>query len=197
MEDPAVPNNRIVLLKLQILTLLVIFLPHIASAQTSVPRFEVGPLFTCMRRSFDTSCSRGVGGRGTYNVTKLFAVEFQGSHIDDFIFGSGATYASGHLKATLRMEERFKVNAFGIFGPGFITFDRSVGKAPFAVSEKHFQAAAFNFGGGFEIVPTRWISARFDFTDFASETQCLDPFCDQTATEHRFDFKVGAMFRFR
>src|SRR5678816_3849682 len=193
MEDPTVPNNRIILLKLQILTLLVIFLPHVAAAQTSVPSFEVGPFFTCMRQSFGTSCGRGGGGRVTYNFTKLFAAEFQASHIDDFVFGNGATYASGHAKVTLRMEERLKVNAFGVFGPGFIAFDRSVGKAPFAASEKHFQTAAFNFGGGFEIVPARWISARFDFTDFASDTQCLDAFCDQTTMEHRFDFKVGAM----
>ena len=63
------------------IVVIVLFMQCHAFAQTTTPRFEVGPIFSCF-----TSCGegpstrgRGYGGRGTFNFTNYFGAEFQAS----------------------------------------------------------------------------------------------------------------------
>lgn len=164
-----------------------------AFAQSSPPRFEAGPVFTCFTGCADPG-NLGFGGRAVVNVTRFLAAEFQLTRLE--AFSSRTVYGSGHAKITFRLEDKLKLNVFGLAGPGYFTKDRSVGKPPGPVGRERVTSPAFNIGGGVEIVPFRLTAVRFDFSDFYSYSKCLDFSCDRTAGENNFDFKAALMFRF-
>ena len=182
---------------IQTVILVLLFLHRMALAQAGTPRFEAGPIFTCFTGCADQG-NRGFGGRGTVNITKLFGAEFQVTRLESrSSFVDPVVYGSGHGKITLRLEDKLKFNAFGVAGPGFFSNDRFVGKLPGPVVKQRTSSFAFNFGGGIEIVPLRFASARFDFANFSSHSKCLDTYCDQVAYRNDFDLKVALMLRFR
>jgi hypothetical protein len=81
------------------------------------------------------------------------------------------------LKLTYRMEERYKFNAFGLFGPAFSRETVMDGGSRYT---KTLFDSDFDVGGGIEIVPTRRLALRLDFSD----------------RNGLFSGGLGAMFRF-
>ena len=171
--------------------------PALAFAQSMVPRFEVGPTFTCFSGCPSFKGNRGFGARGTVNITEWLGTEFQITRLSGKVGGipNPTSYGSAHAKFTQRFEDRLKFNVFGILGPGFSNRDEFIYQGPFFPSiGRRFTRFAFNAGGGVEIVPTRIISARFDFANLHSG-ECEPPYCDTTIATNNFDFKFGIMFR--
>jgi opacity protein-like surface antigen len=177
-----------------LIIVLVFSAPALAFAQSMVPRFEVGPTFTCFSGCPSFKGDRGFGARGTFNITQFLGAEFQFTRLSQkSSIPNPTSYGSAHAKLTKRFEDRLKFNVFGIVGPGFTNRDEFIGNY-FGGISKRFTRFAFNAGGGVEIVPTRIISARFDFTNLHS-AKCGDGYCDTTINTNNFDFKFGAMFR--
>jgi hypothetical protein len=167
-----------------------------AFAQSSVPRVEIGPTFTCFTGCADLG-NKGYGARITVNLLDSIGVEYQFTRLEkadpDL---RHPVYGSGHVRFSRRFEKRLKFNFFALAGPGFFNQHRSVGKLPGPSATRHFRRFAFNAGGGVEIVPIRRASVRFDITDLISHTVCFNFACDQVGYENNPDFKVGIMLRF-
>jgi hypothetical protein len=152
------------------------------------PRWEAGPLISVITVGTAVSSRNvqaGYGGRVTFNAGRIMGFEYQMSYILAHYY-EAMVQGSGHLKLTYRMETNWKINLFGIVGPGFLreqqSYTGSIGHVVY-----NYQSAAIDFGAGMEIVPHRRFLIRLDLTDFHGGTL--------SAGDH-IDFKIGAMFRF-
>ena len=169
--------------------------PQSAFSQLSIPRFEAGLTFSCISSCGD-DVNTGFGGRGTVNITNVVAGEFQVTRLsrpNEFI--DPIVYGNGQAKFTIRLEDRMKFNVFGFGGPGFSRFDRFVVRAPNTAIQR-FTGPTFSLGGGFEVVPVRFMSVRLDVAYLKIKNQCTDLSCDQREYTDNGDFKIGVMFRF-
>lgn len=169
---------------------------HLQAKEKEVPRLEIGPLFSRAQTVSPSSnwwrdYIAGYGGRLTVNIHPNLAVEFQASSYPSIHINGSSFRGSGHLKATLRLEQRSKVNLFVVAGPGF-SKDEDVCCGGH-LSEYRETRFAFNIGGGIELVPIRKLAIRFDATDFIiRQTYTMVP----AAFIHNVDLKFAAMFRF-
>jgi len=180
-----------------ILFVLGLLAPQPAFSQLSIPRFEAGLTFSCISSCGD-DVNTGFGGRGTVNVTNVVAGEFQVTRLarpNEFI--APIVYGNGQAKFTIRLEDRMKFNVFGFGGPGFSRFDRFVDRAPGQpVAIQRFTGPTFSLGGGFEVVPLRFMSVRLDVAYLKIKNQCTDFSCDERDYTDNGDFKIGLMLRF-
>ena len=126
--------------------MLVLFAGNEASAQTDVPRYEIGGQFSLIYRAKPTSqddqfvshhvAVPGVGARLTYNLTREIAFEGEGNFFPGRDFREDGSFStrldnsrgvpSGHIlqgQFGVKAGKRFK--KFGLFGklrPGFVRF---------------------------------------------------------------------------
>ncbi len=145
-------------------------------AAQEVKESEVGFVFSAT--DFPGHAEAGAGGRFLHNFNPIAGFEFTGTF---YPVGKAVNYyhATFNFKGTYRMEERHKINFFGIVGPGFFVADPNPGKADFN--------AALTAGGGVEGVLRPNVLIRADFADLIVFTR----------HEHsnNFDFKLSLMYR--
>ena len=141
-----------------------------AQAQSETPKVEIGAHYTLLRfRDFSVTDS-GVGGRVTFNLTDNVGIEGElnvfpqkrsTSLTSPFLFvDSTRTQGLFGVKTGLRSE---KAGIFGKFRPGFVRFGESnIAGTPLLPSITQF---ALDFGGVFELYPSRSVALRFDVGD--------------------------------
>jgi len=138
-----------------------------AQAQTETPKVEIGAQYTLLRfRDFDIT-DNGVGGRVTFNLSDNIGVEGELNYfpqkrsndltISSLFIDSTRTQGLFGVKTGLRSE---KAGIFGKFRPGFVRFGESG-----VVPGQSFTQFAFDFGGVFELYPSRHVALRFDVGD--------------------------------
>jgi hypothetical protein len=175
------------------------------NAQDNTPRFEIGPVLSATSQSdIGTYFHFGGGGRFTVNATRYLAGEFEMTRQPT---GDPSFPAELHsalaAKFTYRAEQArwLKVaglNFFGVGGPAFLNRTvlvlssgcPSVGCVP---PLQRQTATMLDWGGGFEVVPTRAVAVRFDVTHASFSEPVL--FTSQTLEQHRTYFKVAVMLR--
>jgi hypothetical protein len=168
-----------------------------AQAQTETPKVEIGAHYTLLRfRDFDVT-DNGVGGRVTFNLSDNIGIEgelnvFPQKRSNDLtvfplFIDSTRTQGLFGVKTGLRSE---KAGIFGKFRPGFVRFgDSSV------VPGLGFTQFALDFGGVFELYPTRSVALRFDVGDtvirFTNPNLVSDTFYS-----NNLQISTGVAFRF-
>jgi hypothetical protein len=138
-----------------------------AQAQSETPKVEIGAHYTLLRlRDFDTT-DNGIGTRVTFNLADSLSVEgelnffpqgrpnFAGFPTDN----SKRTQGLFGVKYGMRSE---KAGIYGKFRPGFMRFSEGDSIPGLTSSRTEF---AFDFGGVFELYPSRHLSLRFDVGD--------------------------------
>jgi hypothetical protein len=190
-----------------------------------LPKFEVAGEFTTLEREgfFDRRTEPGLGGRFTFNLNKVVALEaatyffpkkcFQCRNAGTIVEGLGG------VKVTKRFEK------WGIFAkarPGVITFSEGTFDArppivgfplvPIQFEFSRLTTFAMDVGGGIEFYPTKRIVTRFDVGDtiihfnrrtfntvlFNELTNTFTPatFPIPARTSHNFQFMTSIGFRF-
>jgi hypothetical protein len=170
-----------------------------AQAQSSeTPKVEVGVHYTLLRlRDFDTT-DNGVGTRVTYNLADTLSIEgevnFFPQKRPNFATG-GLSVDSRRTQALFGAKYGMRSETFGIFGkfrPGFIRFSEGTPAFLGSSSDTEF---ALDFGGVFEIYPSRSVAFRFDVGDtlirFSNPNLVIDP-----TYRHNLQFSTGVAFRF-
>ena len=175
------------------------FTPQTASAQTEVPKLELGAQFSTLRLTdFDTT-EPGFGGRITYNLTRHLSVE---SEINAFPRGQGF-FTGGHkVEGLLGAKYGWRSDRIGVFGklrPGVMYFDKLTVPCPPGIfcaaiivrptEETNF---ALDAGGVFEYYPSRHTSLRFDLGDTIIRYDGFNP----TFTNHNLQLSAGVGYRF-
>jgi len=138
-----------------------------AQAQSETPKVEIGVHYTLLRfRDFSVTDS-GVGGRVTFNLTDNVGIEGElnvfpqkrsTSLTTPFLFvDSTRTQGLFGVKTGLRSE---KAGIFGKFRPGFVRFGENA-----VIPGQNFTQFAFDFGGVFELYPSRHVAFRVDLGD--------------------------------
>ena len=138
-----------------------------AQGQSETPKVEIGAHYTLLRfRDFSVTDS-GVGGRVTFNLTDNIGIEGElnffpqkrSNSLTVFPLFVDSTRTQGlfGVKTGLRSE---KAGIFGKFRPGFVRFGDSG-----VVPGLGFTQFALDFGGVFELYPTRSVALRFDVGD--------------------------------
>jgi hypothetical protein len=138
-----------------------------AQAQSETPKVEIGAQYTLLRfRDFSITDS-GVGGRVTFNLSDNIGIEGElnvfpqrrSNNLANFPIFIDSTRTQGlfGVKTGLRSE---KAGIFGKIRPGFVRFGES-GVLP----GQSFTQFALDFGGVFELYPSRSVALRFDVGD--------------------------------
>jgi len=174
-----------------------IFLPFLntqAQAQHSAPKLDIGGQFSYIRfRDLDVN-DVGVGGRITYNINDLIALE---GEVNFFPKDRSDFFESGRkTQALFGIKTGFRSNAAGIFAkvrPGFIHFTRDFDGFP----ESHTDFA-LDVGSIVELYPSKRTLVRFDVGDtivkFGDRIGPLGPI--GAFTSHNLQFSAGFGVRF-
>jgi hypothetical protein len=176
--------------------ILVLRIGDLRAEDRPVPRFEVGPLVSAAQTVSPSpvwwrDLIVGYGGRLTANVHPNIAVEFQASSYPSIHVNGSSVRGSGHVKGTLRLERRSRLNIFVVVGPGF-SHDKDTCCGGH-LSEYRETRFAFNVGGGVELIPLKRLALRLDATDFIVRMAFTQV---PAALIHNLDLKIAAMFRF-
>jgi hypothetical protein len=168
-----------------------------AQSGSETPKVEIGAHYTLLRfRDFDTTDS-GVGGRVTFNLADNIGLEGElnffpqkrsTSLTSPFLFiDSTRTQGLFGVKTGLRSE---KAGIFGKFRPGFVRFGENA-----VLPGQSFTQFALDFGGVFELYPSRSVALRFDVGDtvirFGSNFTGGDAFYS-----NNLQISTGVAFRF-
>jgi hypothetical protein len=169
-----------------------------AQAQSETPKVEIGAHYTLLRlRDLDTT-DHGVGGRVTFNLADSFGVEgelnfFPQKRSDSLIpllADSTRTQGLFGVKYGMRSE---KAGIFGKFRPGFIRFGEATPIT--GITTPSITQFAFDFGGVFELYPSRSVALRFDVGDtvirFSNPRLVSDTFYS-----NNLQISTGVAFRF-
>jgi hypothetical protein len=188
-----------------------------------LPKFEVAAEFTTLEREAFSQrrTEPGFGGRFTYNLNEMFAIEAAGYFFPKKCFECRNAGNIGQGLAGVKVGKRFE--KWGVFAkarPGVISFSRGALNAfpplgPFAPVEIEFKrltAFAMDVGGVVEFYPTKRIVTRFDLGDtiihfnrrtmntvtFNEVTNTITPTTFQipARTSHNFQFMTSVGFRF-
>ncbi len=144
-----------------------------AQAQSEAPKVEIGAHYTLLRlRDFDTT-DNGIGTRVTFNLA-------DNSRRTQGLFG---------VKYGMRSE---KAGIFGKFRPGFMRFSEGDSVPGLTSSRTNF---AFDFGGVFELYPTRPVALRFDVGDTIIRFSTPNVF-GANVYRHNLQISTGVAFRF-
>jgi hypothetical protein len=136
------------------------------SAQADVPKFELAGQMALLRTTYFNDI--GYGGRFSYNATELFTLETEVDRFPQNRYGEGTkTLSVFGVKFGTRTDS---AGFFTKFRPGFISYSNQytptldcsasalIPDSCFA-AQRHF---AMDFGGGFELFPSRHTIIRFD-----------------------------------
>ena len=168
-----------------------------AQGRSETPKVEVGAQYTLLRfRDFSVTDS-GVGGRVTYNVTDNIGIEGElnvfpqkrSNSLTVFPLFVDSTRTQGlfGVKTGLRSE---KAGIFGKIRPGFVRFGDSG-----VVPGLGFTQFALDFGGVFELYPTRSVALRFDVGD--TVIRFTNPnLVSSTFNSNNLQISTGVAFRF-
>lgn len=191
--------RKMILFVLAAAALLVMVPTQNAQAQSSeTPKVEIGAQYTLLRfRDFDVTDS-GVGGRVTYNLADSFGIEgelnfFPQKRTNDLV--SGLFVDSTRTQGLFGVKTGMRSEKFGIFGklrPGFVRF----GESSSLVAPQSFTQFALDFGGVFEIYPSRSVALRFDIGD--TVIRFGDNFTRDGSTfySNNLQISTGVAFRF-
>jgi hypothetical protein len=208
-----------------VVAIAILFIHSTAPGQSQdPPKFEVAGEFTTLERDANTT-EPGFGGRFTYNLNRIFAIEAAGYFFPRSCFdcrdNGRATEALGGVKVGRRF------GSWGLFGkarPGVVSF--SAGNTdivsspnnpafpgfPFRFETSRATHFATDIGGALEFYPSKRIVTRFDagdtiihygsrtsnFLQFdgTTNTYTLVPFTIGSRTTHNFQFMASVGFRF-
>jgi len=165
-------RHRLIFVAITVVVLILPSAPNLIAQSTDDSRFEVAGQLTLLR-FYGTRV--GGGGRITYNINDVFALEGEANFLPDnkdYLFSGGrqSQFLFG-LKSGQRGET---VGIFGKLRPGFVQFNRYfIGENNPACSGFTLPGECFgtrrNFaldvGGGFEYYPNRFTVIRFDFSN--------------------------------
>lgn len=200
-------------------------LPVAALAQTQdLMKFEVAAEFTTLERD-DVSGQRtdpGFGGRFTYNINRVFALEAAGYFFPKRCFQCRNNGRITEGLAGVKVGKRFE--NWGIFAkvrPGAVSFsqgtlnvvDNPANPAfPFQFELNRLTTFATDIGGVIEFYPSNRIVTRFDagdtimhFRKRTTNTVLFNPITDEISlvpitiparTTHHFQFMASVGFRF-
>lgn len=173
-----------------------------------ISKVEIGGHVTLINLKTLLTKATGVGGRFTYNVHKLMALEAEGNFIpntypDYYTFERG-TWA---IQGLFGVKSGLHFRRFGIFGkvrPGFIHFNNvPIEEIPFPTPSGGFSSTtvygsktrpAVDAGGTIEISISRRTILRFDLGDTISKHRY--PGYDSDFSTHNLQFSVGISARF-
>jgi len=173
-----------------------------AQAQSSeTPKVEIGAHYTLLRlRDFDVT-DNGVGGRVTFNLADSFGLEGELNYFPQkrndpistpaLFVNSTRTQGLFGVKTGLRSE---KAGIFAKIRPGFVRFGENSSLVG-GVTGQSFTQFALDFGGVFELYPSRSVALRFDVGDtiirFGSNFTGGDAF-----NSNNLQISTGIAFRF-
>ncbi len=166
-----------------------------AQSGSETPKVEIGAHYTLLRfRDFDTT-DNGVGTRITYNVADSFGIEGELNFFPQKRFNfanlsspdSRRTQGLFGVKYGMRSE---KAGIYGKFRPGFIRFSEGDAIPGLSSSQTEF---ALDFGGVFELYPTRHVAFRVDVGDTVIRFSNLPI---PTFYSHNLQISTGVAFRF-
>jgi hypothetical protein len=169
-----------------------------AQAQSEAPKVEIGVHYTLLRlRDFDTT-DNGVGTRVTINLADSFGIEGELNFFPQSRPNFATNFSSLDSKRTqglfgvkygIRSE---KAGIFGKLRPGFMRFSQGTPLLPGSSSQTEF---AFDFGGVFELYPSRSVALRFDVGD--TLIRLSNPLLVAEPTfRHNLQIATGVAFRF-
>ena len=168
------------------------------------PRIEIGGVLSAATQSdIGNYFHVGGGGRATVNVTKYLAGEAEATRQPTDAYGPPPeVHTFLAAKVTYRAEQRrwlhfAGLNFFGVVGPAFV--NRSVyvpggGCYKCAVLQRQ-TSTMLEYGGGWEVVPSRAVAIRFDVTHANFSEQAL--YQSGSIDQHRTYIKVAVMLRLR
>jgi hypothetical protein len=174
-----------------------------AQSGSETPKVEIGAHYTLLRfRDLivdgDGVTDNGVGGRVTFNLSDNIGIEgelnFFPQKRSDSLTAFPLFIDSTRTQGLFGVKTGMRSEKFGIFGklrPGFVRFGES---DALAVSQS-FTQFALDFGGVFEIYPSRSVALRFDIGDtvirFGSNFTGGDAFY-----QNNLQISSGVAFRF-
>ncbi len=191
------------------------------SQSTPLPRYEVAAEFATLGRdSFSgTRNEAGVGGRFTFNLNEIFALEGAAYIFPRQCFDCRENGAMSEAVGGVKIGKRF--HSWGLFGkarPGLVSFSKgktdvtitNPNPASFSVKQNSLTSFATDVGAVAEFYPSPRIVTRFDFGDtivffrrrsenvviFDSSGARLFPISRPARTEHQFQFNASVGFRF-
>src|SRR5215216_298680 len=206
-----------------IVTIGVLVAPAFAQSQ-DVPKYEVAAEFTTFERDDITGrrTEPGIGGRFTYNLNRVFALEAAGYFFPKRCFqcrnNGRITEGLGGVKVGKRFEN------WGIFvkaRPGVVSFSQGTFNVvdnpatpafPISFELSRLTTFATDIGGVIEFYPSKRIVTRFDAGDTimhfrrrTANTLIFNPITDEISTvpitipartTHHFQFIASVGFRF-
>ena len=205
--------------------LTILLAPVAVFAQSQdLPRFEVAAEFTTLERDAITGqrTDPGFGGRFTYNINRVFALEAAGYFFPKRCFqcrnNGRVTEGFGGVKVGKRFE------TWGIFAkarPGVVSFSEGALNAvenpgspafPIVFEVNRLTTFATDVGGVIEFYPSKRIVTRLDAGDTImhfrrrnTNTPIFDPITQEfglipitipSRTTHHFQFMTSVGFRF-
>ena len=209
-----------------LVTLIAVLLsPALAFAQSQdVPKFEVAAEFTTLER-YNVTGQRtepGFGGRFTYNLNRVFALEAAGYFFPKQCFQCRNNGRMTEGLAGVKVGKRFE--NWGIFAkarPGVVSFSEGTlnvvdnpSNPPFPIQFELNRLTTFatDIGGVIEFYPSKRIVTRFDAGDTimhfrrrTTNTVLFDPITHEISlvpitipgrTTHHFQFMTSVGFRF-
>ena len=207
------------------LFLMVLLTPLATFAQSQdLPKFEVAAEFTTLERDNVTGqrTEPGFGGRFTYNVNRIFALEAAGYFFPKKCFQCRNNGRISEGLAGVKVGKRFE--NWGIFAkarPGVVSFSQGAFNVidnpanpafPIQFELKRLTTFATDIGGVIEFYPSKRIVTRFDAGDTimhfrrrTTNNPIFDPITDEiilvpitipARTTHHFQFMASVGFRF-
>jgi len=182
-------------------------------AQPREPRLELGAHFAAPVLSQFDATDFGLGGRASYRVTEMLAVEGEVSFYPRD-FSEEHPFSSGRLEGLfgVKVGPRFgKLELFGKLRPGFFRFSEEpepfpcilIFPPPLECSLAAGQTVfALDLGGGLEVFPTARSFIRVDLGDILLSypgpvlSGDGEPFLEGGFWSHNFRFALGGGFRF-
>jgi len=211
------------LLLVVVITLLLTQSQALAQSE-ELPKFEVAAEFTTLEREAFSQrrTEPGFGGRFTYNLNEMFAIEGAGYYFPKRCFqcrnGGNITEGLAGVKVGKRFE---KWGVFAKARPGVISFSQGTFDIrppvnfpliPIQFELSRLTTFAMDVGGVVEFYPTKRIVTRFDFGDTIvhfkrrnMDTVVFDPVTNiftpatipvPARTSHNFQFMTSVGFRF-
>jgi hypothetical protein len=188
-------------LKSAVLIAVVLLAAGAARAQSSLPRVEIGGHLSVidLRKSIEEK-PPGVGGRFSYNLTDLIALDAEATYFSTSEVDLNRTQGLFGVKAGKRLSSP-PIGLFAKARPGFMRFH---GERRPGVSINGTTKFALDLGGVFELYPAEHIIVRIDVGDtvifYNQETirrlSLPGGPSKQIGTEHNLQAAFGISFRF-
>jgi hypothetical protein len=178
-----------------------------AQSTSETPKIEVGVHYTFLRTSdgptgVGNTNDSGVGGRVTYNLSDGLSLE---GEVNQFPQGRRFNLNNGGISLDNKKTEGLfgvkyglRTEKLGIFGkvrPGFLRFTEGNPSGAGLGTNTNF---ALDFGGVFELYPSRSIAVRFDLGDtvIRYNSSILDALGIGSFTTNNLQISSGVAFRF-